>query len=1266
VPQNSDNLVQDIEESIDGTRLITHDKGFAPRLWDAKRQILLRVLDGHPDAVSQIGFAPNGSRVMTLSKRELRIWDSRLAKPVAQYAAAKEDDLTAAAFSPDGAHLAVGTAKGAVLVLDASDPRKATKLGAHTKAVRCLAYSPDGKRIVSGSDDATGRVWDAAANRPLWQVAGHQGAVRWASFSPKGDLALTTGFDNQACLWNASGKLLRKYRHVIGQRGVANVMMGAVFAGKGGAEIAVGGATGDIEIYSPAQEKPVAVLKGHIKPIRELRRSRDGRYLATYGDDETLRLWDSVERKQLPFKPEDGSPTAGEFSPNRDIFWLGYMEGAVRQYDVRTGKSVKETLGSVTALGRTRLLGDPPMVWMRSDKTGTLFTDKAPAQHLFLDPTGTNKSLQFGLDWNEGWFSPDGRYLAFSSRSADFGFAVVDLRQDRVTIKLKTMFSAAWSADSKRLALLDDGTNEIAVMDPATGKPLQAWQWPRDAEKGGMSGTAFHPNGRWIVNHDPRTNAFLIWDSETGQPIREIGKFTDLIGNVTFSADGKQLFVAGWTTFQAIDAETGALQWERKFTESMGVLVVAGISDDGKRIGLYSHRQALVLDAQTGKPLLEAKTTADSAALSADGTRFLTATGPTAQLWDVNAKRLVREFRHADEVSAVQFAAEGSRAITVDRVGGMNVWDLEGKKLASVVMMRDGSWLAYDPQGRFDAPDPSNIDGAYFVLEWAEGLEPITMPQLKAQYYEPHLLAKALGLDKEPLRDVPTLESLRLYPDLSVKAAGDQAYAIEAKERDEGGIGTVRVSINGKEVLRKKGASYVKFDLASYASFLLPEARLEKGRKNQLSVTVTNEAGDLMSPPETLGVEVPPDLKAPEVRLYALCVGIGDYVGTASDLAAPPSDARAVGTTLKEVADRLLPGRTDVTVLTTATEDPRPTRTHILGWLKETAKKATSSDIVFVFVAGHGMSRIGDQSGYFMLTSEADPGDITPASAATGAISGEELRQALSAIPAGKQVVVLDTCHSGAAADTLIGSSRSISGEYQRAWEAIKDTTGTWLLAGAASDQLSYESANVDHGMLTYALLEAVDHASAEGLRQTPSGELFVDVERWLNYAANRVESLKHEVGIKGLQRPEFKRATRGTTFDIGVMDAKRKGFLDLKAPKPIVIVGGFEMDDEDPLNLEDAVAAAMRDAKDVKAWFDVAKHPSVYRMTGDYSVDGDTVKVKLILQAFDDRQQRKNLESVEVNGTKANLAELATKIRAEIEARIKAREAEKATPGTD
>jgi hypothetical protein len=146
-------------------------------------------------------------------------------------------------------------------------------------------------------------------------------------------------------------------------------------------------------------------------------------------------------------------------------------------------------------------------------------------------------------------------------------------------------------------------------------------------------------------------------------------------------------------------------------------------------------------------------------------------------------------------------------------------------------------------------------------------------------------------------------------------------------------------------------------------------------------------------------------------------------------------------------------------------------------------------------------------------------------------------------------------------------------------------------------------------------------------------------------------------VGLSGVQRPEFKRSKSGSSFDIGVTTSDNRGFIGLKAPKPVVIVGEFEQDKEDPASLEEQVKAAMRDSAKVKPWFEIAKHPNVYRIAGSYTLEGRTIKLKVYLQAFDAAQARRTLETFDLSGTLDALGTLCKSLRDEVEARVKNQE---------
>ncbi|MCW5942318.1 MAG: caspase family protein [Fimbriimonadaceae bacterium] len=1281
VPQTSDGLLQDMEESLDGTRLLTHDKGYAPRLWDAKRQILLAVLSGHDDPIFHVGFSANGARILTVSARRLQVWDARRARLLAAFVPTEGETFSIGVLSPDGLNLAFGTVTGSVFYGPATEPPQTARLGKHTARVLCLDFRPDGKALFSGAQDASGREWDLEAKKPGWQVTAHKAPIRWASYSTDGARLLTTGFDNRAvCFDAATGTVLAAYPHTIGPRDVENVMMGAAFVGAKGDEIVTASDKGELVFWKPGTPTPIAKLEGHGAPIRELRRSRNGRYLGTYATNETLKVWDAVAHKETPFVPEEGLPTAADFSPNSDVFWIGYSEGEVRRYDLKTGKATKSTLGDVETLSDFNL-GADGRLWLRSAHEEGLFGGGRKTSHLFLNLLGGDRGFPFDMRWDNVSFSPDGSRVAIFRRDQEPGFILVETAAPgRLLYGLNGVDKWAFSPDSSKLAIVKENS-QVGVFDAVNGKLLYAYALDVEKDWGSLEGPAFHPSQPWIVTAHHPGHVLRLWDYETGKPVRDLGRVESLVPHMVFTPDGKILLVTGYAPdiVRAYDVEKGGVRWSLN-AKDLGLGPDAGspgpirLSPDGAR-ALVSFGEVLVVvdiatkkvvfswGGQSGQSQAQHGSVSTQNAFDADPDfgRIVTAEGRTARLRDVASGTVLREFDHPGLVVKVRLFGE-DRLVTLDEVGGLTVWNSDtGARLARLVYMKDGSWLAFDDAGRYDAPDPSAVTGAYFVLEWEGGLEAVSMPQLKGLFYEPGLFAKALGLDKEPMRDVPSLESLRLYPELQVKEAPNKpgVYNVTATDRDEGGIGTYNVSINGKRVLIKRAAGYFQVDTANYASFLLPETSLPAGEGNKLEVTVSNERGDLVGPPVILDLGVPKELQAPEVKLYALCVGVSDYAGNTKDLAAAAGDAQGIAEAVKRLGDRLLPGRLEVTTLDTTADSPegRPTRARILRWFDEVSTKANAADIVLVFFAGHGMSQLGEARDYFFLTSECDPAAVSAADLGRTTVSGDDLRAALAKIPASKQVVILDTCHSGAAGESLMAADRSVSGDYKRAYEAIKDATGTWLLAGTAGDQLSYESSNVDHGMLTYSLLEAIDKGSADGLRKAPSGDLFLDVERWLTYAADRVDSLKNEVGIKGVQHPELKRSRAGASFDLGVMSPEMRGFLGLKAPKPIVIVGAFQQDEEDPAGLEPVVAAALKDSAAVKAWFDVAKHPNVYRIAGSYSVEGETIKVRLVLQKFDGAANRKTLETIEIAGVSSKLADLAAQIRAAVEQRIKALE---------
>ena len=288
-------------------------------------------------------------------------------------------------------------------------------------------------------------------------------------------------------------------------------------------------------------------------------------------------------------------------------------------------------------------------------------------------------------------------------------------------------------------------------------------------------------------------------------------------------------------------------------------------------------KTARLWDAQSGKEL-RAFTGHDSAvssvAFSPDGKQVLTGSlDKTARLWDAQSGKELRTFTgHTGSVESVAFAPDGKRVLTRSTDNTTRIWDAQtGRELCKLISFTDGSWAVVDPEGRFDAANGGDVEG----LHWVVGNEPIALKQLKERYYDPGLLAKYLGFNKEPLRQVAAFTDVKLFPGAEFDAPAGKSTKLTLNLTNRGGgIGKVQVFVNGKEVLAD--ARGPKPDTDAPQSTLtvdLAGALVMPGQPNQITVVTWNAEGYLSSrglvrqwTPEGQADAHPPELYAHRLR----------------------------------------------------------------------------------------------------------------------------------------------------------------------------------------------------------------------------------------------------------------------------------------------------------------------------------------------------------------------------------------------------------------
>jgi predicted NACHT family NTPase len=91
---------------------------------------------------------------------------------------ARNDEVYAVAFHPDGMRLATAGGDGAVSLWDLARGEELARLPGHKSFVWSLAFSPNGATLASGSGDSTVRLWDTAPLKTRYQARREAAALR--------------------------------------------------------------------------------------------------------------------------------------------------------------------------------------------------------------------------------------------------------------------------------------------------------------------------------------------------------------------------------------------------------------------------------------------------------------------------------------------------------------------------------------------------------------------------------------------------------------------------------------------------------------------------------------------------------------------------------------------------------------------------------------------------------------------------------------------------------------------------------------------------------------------------------------------------------------------------------------------------------------------------------------------------------------------------------------------------------------------------------
>ena len=170
----------------DGTLLASGQLGSTVRLWDGSTGRSLATLEGKEVGGNSPSLSPDGTVLVTKSSnnRNLQLWDVAAERRIATL---EHVGVSFVTFSPDGTLLVSGTKREVMLW----DVETGTNLGTlEGTGVTSMSFSPDGRTFASGGDNGVTLLWDLRLILPhpqtLTKLSGdlQQGPARAALDEP--------------------------------------------------------------------------------------------------------------------------------------------------------------------------------------------------------------------------------------------------------------------------------------------------------------------------------------------------------------------------------------------------------------------------------------------------------------------------------------------------------------------------------------------------------------------------------------------------------------------------------------------------------------------------------------------------------------------------------------------------------------------------------------------------------------------------------------------------------------------------------------------------------------------------------------------------------------------------------------------------------------------------------------------------------------------------------------------------------------------------
>ncbi len=713
------NLAQQALETGNGIRLISALERQMPKAGDVDHRTFewhylwrqahreRMSLRGHTKPISRLAYSPDGTRLVTAAESELKIWDTLTGRVLQTFTVAP-DSVGSLAVSPDGKTLAISLRRGAkksplgrsepqppdgqqarpnqvtnpyqVELRDMGSGERISGLKEGNDEIVALGFASDGTSLILvehvseadisgltgflrsiGTGDLQVWKWDIKKNRG---VSTSLAVTGWALAS-----AIDAALSLDATSLIACGH---------------GMPMATIFAQDPWQ--ATYRAEGVLLVWDTASGRSNRVFTGHSKSVTAAAISPDGRTVASWAMDQTIKLRDVESGKDLPAPTglfRGGTSVPGQsgrlsLSPDGTVLAIAGDDASVCLWDIRAGRRLAVLLGHNSTVSELHFAPDAKtLATGGADHTVNLWDTTRIIEPQLIEFPWPKTNVLFQTLVGPRFLPGTGKFIVAQGQDIMF-------------------FDAADGKEVKR----------IKAFEPTDAEDSSAFPQVKGIERAppGVTRMTVSPDGAFLATLS--SSIVKIWDLRNDTPRVPFKTSSRISSELAFTPDGKSV-IAGDKVW-----EVGT--WiEQPDQAKLGLTDAVAFTSDGRRfvtipfeMGSKTHR-VMLRETQDGAVCFEHRIQEEPrCALSPDGTMIaLGSNDGTVDIWnpEIGAVSLVLR-GHTGPILQLAFASDGRTLATACSDGTVKLWAPHTGQ-ERLTLRQDG----YTPANVIFAPDLSAL-----------------------------------------------------------------------------------------------------------------------------------------------------------------------------------------------------------------------------------------------------------------------------------------------------------------------------------------------------------------------------------------------------------------------------------------------------------------------------------------------------------------------------------------------------------------------------